>query len=241
MNIIWSNGTSEAALESALPLPIDVRPMRNARRLRLRFDPAERRLKLTCPARTSRKAAIAWALDQRDWIERQIASAGTPEPLTAGTMIPLDGREVRIVLDPGALRTPMLDGDEIICGGPAETVARRVLAFLRRLALEIMSREAAEYAVAAGVTIRAISVGDAGTRWGSCSADKRIRFNWRLILAPPEVRRFVVAHEVAHLVHLNHGPQFKAVEARLYGPGLSEAKATLKRLGPRIRLIGLGS
>jgi len=59
-----------------------------------------------------------------------------------------------------------------------------------------------------------------------------------LILAPPEVRRHVVSHEVAHLVHLNHGPEFKALEARLFGPGLSEAKAALRRVGPRLRRLG---
>ena len=73
-----------------------------------------------------------------------------------------------------------------------------------------MSREVAEYAAAAGVGVRSVSVGDAGTRWGSCSSQGRIRLSWRLILAPPNVRRYVVAHEVAHLVHLDHGAEFKA-------------------------------
>ena len=86
---------------------------------------------------------------------------------------------------------------------------------------------------------QSVSVGDAGTRWGSCSSQGKIRLSWRLILAPPEVRRFVVAHEVAHLVHLDHSAKFKALEARLYGPGLAEAKAALRRLGPRLRRVGL--
>ena len=61
---------------------------------------------------------------------------------------------------------------------------------------------------------------------------------WRLILAPPAVRRYVVAHEVAHLAHLDHSAKFKVLEARLYGPGVSEAKAQLRRLGPRLKRIG---
>ncbi len=65
-----------------------------------------------------------------------------------------------------------------------------------------------------------------------------MRLSWRLILAPPEVRRYVVAHEVAHLVHLDHGRDFKALEARLYGPGLAKARAELRRLGPGLRRIG---
>ena len=63
---MWSNARSEAALEAALPVPIDIRPMRNARRLRLRFDDASGTLKLTCPWRTSRRSALSWALDQRE-------------------------------------------------------------------------------------------------------------------------------------------------------------------------------
>jgi predicted metal-dependent hydrolase len=101
-----------------------------------------------------------------------------------------------------------------------------------------MSCEVAEFASAAGATVRSVSIGDAGTRWGSCSSDARIRLSWRLILAPSHVRRYVVAHEVAHLVHLNHGAEFKTLEARLFGPGLADAKAALRRIGPRLRRFG---
>src|SRR5437763_5741112 len=75
LNTMWSTGRSEAALEAALPVAVEVRPMRNARRLRLRFDEASGTLKLTCPWRTGRRAALAWALDQRDWIDAQLAKA----------------------------------------------------------------------------------------------------------------------------------------------------------------------
>ena len=102
-----------------------------------------------------------------------------------------------------------------------------------------MSNEAAHYAELAGSAPVSVSVGDAGTRWGSCSSAGRIRLSWRLILAPPSVRRYVVAHEVAHLVHLDHSPEFKALEARLFGPGLSEAKSGLRLIGPRLRRLGL--
>jgi hypothetical protein len=233
-----SSGRSEAALEAALPAPIEIKPMRRARRLRLRFDDTSGTLKLTCPWRTSRRAALKWALDQRKWIEEQLARAGTPEPFADGAVIPVDGRDFRIRWSETARRTPAVVDGELVCGGPIEGLARRVEQFLKRLALETMSREAAEYAAAAGVTVGSVNVGDAGSRWGSCSSTGRIRLSWRLILAPPEVRRYVIAHEVAHLQHLNHGPEFKALEARLFGPGLAQAKSALKRVGPRLRLIG---
>ena len=225
---MWSTARSEAALAAALPAPIEIRLLKSARRLRLRFDEASGTLKLTCPWRTSRRAALAWALDQREWIDAQLARAEPGEPFEPGATIPLEGEEVRIALVDGELR----------CGGPLNGLSRRIELFLKRRALELMSYEVAQYAAAGDVTAASVSVGDAGSRWGSCSSQRRIRLSWRLIMAPPAVRRFVVAHEVAHLVHLDHSAKFKALEARLYGPGLAEAKAALRRIGPRLRRVG---
>ncbi|HEY7005164.1 MAG TPA: YgjP-like metallopeptidase domain-containing protein [Sphingomicrobium sp.] len=237
---MWSSARSEAALEAALPVPIEIRKLRNARRLRLRFDESVGALKLTCPWRTSRRAALAWALDQRDWIETQIARAEPREPFLPGVSIPFEGEEARIAWHEEWPRTPALVAGELRCGGPEAAVPRRIEAFLKRHACDTMSRDIAEFATAAGVSPRSVTIGDAATRWGSCSSRGGIRMSWRLILAAPEVRRYVAAHEVAHLVHLNHGPEFKALEARLFGPGVSAAKAALRRVGPRLRRIGGG-
>jgi predicted metal-dependent hydrolase len=227
-------------LEAGLPVRIDIRPVRGAKRLRLRFDEASGTLKLTCPLRTSRRAALAWALDQRQWIEAQLARALPAEPFEAGAVIPVEGVETLIVWCEREPRTPRLTNGELRCGGPQAGLARRVEAFLKRQAIGTMSREVAEFASAAGAAARAVSVGDAGTRWGSCSSQGRIRLSWRLILAPPQARRYVVVHEVAHLKHLNHGADFKALEARLFGPGVAEAKAILRDVGPRLRRLGRG-
>ena len=235
---MWSNARSEAALEASLPVPIDIRPIRNARRLRLRFDEGNGTLKLTCPARMSRRKALAWALDQREWIEAQLARSLAPEPFVPDAVIPVEGCETRIVWHRARPRSPYLEDGELRCGGPESGLGRRVETFLKAHALKTMSTEVAEFAVLAGVEATGVTVGDAGTRWGSCSSTGRIRLSWRLILAPPHVRRYVVAHEVAHLAHLNHGPQFKTLEAKLVGPGVSDAKAMLRRIGPRLRRIG---
>lgn len=235
---MWSSARSEAALLAELPAPVEIRPIRGARRLRLRYDEVRGVLKLTCPPRTSRRSALAWALDQRDWIEEQLARSLPLEPFVPGAVIPIEGRDVRLVWAEAEPRSPHLGSGELRCGGPLDGFERRVATFLKRVALETMSRETAEFAAAAGASPKAVTVGDAGSRWGSCSSEGRIRLSWRLILAPVEARRHVVAHEVAHLVHLNHGPQFKALEARLFGPGLAGAKASLRRVGARLRRLG---
>jgi predicted metal-dependent hydrolase len=234
---MWSTARSDA-LTSGLPVPIEVRPMRGARRLRLRYDEVRGVLKLTCPMRTSRRSALAWALDQRDWIDAQVARTVPAEPFAPGAVIPIAGCDTRLVWANDEPRAPRLTDDELRCGGPSEGFARRIELFLKRLALDTMSREAAEFAAAAGVEVRNVSMGDASSRWGSCSSQGRIRLSWRLILATPQARRYVVAHEVAHLVHLNHGPEFKALEARLFGTGLAAAKASLRRDAARLRRIG---
>lgn len=235
---MWSSARSEPRLEADLPVPIQIRPVRGARRFRLRYDAQAAILKLTCPSRASRRAALAWALEQREWIDAQLAQALPAEPLVPGALIPLQGSDTPLVWDASRPRSPILADGVLSCGGAIEGFPARIERYLKRRALQEMTKDAEGYCAAAGLPAAPISVGDAGTRWGSCSSGGRIRLSWRLILAPPAVRRFVVAHEVAHLRHLNHGAQFKALEAELYGPGLAEAKADLKLLGPRIRRIG---
>ena len=206
--------------------------------MRLRLDDAQGCLTLTCPWRTSRKTALGWAVEQADWIAAQMARVEPGRPFTPDTAIPVEGVDRVIVWDASAPRRVVLDREALRCGGPEAGLARRIETFLKARALEVMSREVAEFADAAGVTARSVGIGDARSRWGSCSSDGRIRLSWRLILAPPAIRRFVVAHEVAHLRHLDHGRDFKALEAELVGPGLAAARAELRRLGPGLRRVG---
>src|SRR4051812_3512955 len=123
---MWSTGRSEAALEAALPVPIEIRPMRGAKRLRLRFDEASGAVKLTCPWRTTRRSALAWALDQREWIDVQLARAEQGEPWEPGATFPLEGEQVRIDWQPAALRTPELRGGVLRCGGTEAGLSRRI-------------------------------------------------------------------------------------------------------------------
>ena len=86
--------------------------------------------------------------------------------------------------------------------------------------------------------MRRIGVGDARSRWGSCSTGGDIRYSWRLILAPPEVRRATVAHEVAHRLHMNHGPDFHAAVAHLFGRDPAPERRWLREHGAALHAIG---
>jgi predicted metal-dependent hydrolase len=237
-----STGRSEALhFHQDLPLPVEIRPIRGARRLRLRFDYRRGILKLTGPVRMNRAQALAWAAEQGGWVRSQIEAMLPGEPFVPGALVPIEGIDTLLDWIEAEPRTPRFEQGRLVCGGPSDGFARRIELFLKRHALNTLSRETRAMADAAGLDVRSIAVGDAETRWGSCTSAGRIRYSWRLILAPPEARRYVVAHEVAHLAHLDHGPEFKALERRLFGGDCGAARALLRRLGPRLKRIGRGN
>ena len=244
-SITWSSvrfrraPSRQVASHPDLPLPVHLCGLRSARRMRLRFDERERVLKLTHPRGVRASAALAWAGTQKAWVEQQINRLLPAEPLVPGAIIPLEGSDVELCWAEHLPRTPSLAGGRLLCGGPASGFPRRAERFLKAFALEALSRETAEIAGMAGLRAISVSVGDPRTRWGSCSSKGSIRYSWRLILAPPEVRRFVVAHEVAHLQHLNHGRDFKALERELFGGDVAAAERLLREAAPRLRRIAL--
>jgi predicted metal-dependent hydrolase len=221
-----------------LPLPIQLTRLRRSRRLRLRVDHDRRLLKLTMPWRGSAARALDWAAGQRAWVDQQLARAPAAQPFRPGSAVPVEGRFCTIVHDPERRRGVTEESAALIVGGPIETLPSAVERWLKSRARNRLSAETAEIAVLAGVTIRSVSIGDPVSRWGSCSSTGSIRFSWRLILAPPEVRRFVVAHEVAHRLHMNHSPAFKAAEERLFGGPVAAARSELRRIGPALRAVG---
>ena len=236
-----STGRSDALHHHpGLPLPVALRIHPRARRLKLRLDESHQLLLLTCPPRGSRKAALDWAAGQRDWVEAQLAKAAPVILLQPGSTIPVGGSPTRLEWRAEGARHVSLSNGILACGGPRESFSRRIETWLRARARDLLSADTAAAARKAGVTVRRVSIGDAGTRWGSCSASGSIRYNWRLALAPPEVRRWVVAHEVAHRVHMNHGPAFKALEAELFDGDAEAARSLLRRIGPGLKRIGRG-
>lgn len=214
--------------------------VRNARakRARLTFDPASGRARLVLPARAALKPALAWARGKADWIAEQRALMPQALPFEPGMVIEVADERLELCWRPGPRRALVRDGGVLSAEGPPETLPRRVEAWLRRSALDLLTRETVEFAEKAGVTVEAVAVGDPRGRWGSCSARGAIRYSWRLILAPGFVRRATVAHEVAHRVHMHHGPAFHSAVAELLGADPGPARAWLRREGARLHKVG---
>jgi len=245
---------------------LDVVRHARARRMRLSVDPASGRVRLTIPPRASLKQAMAWANDHRGWIDAQRAKLPEGRPFVPGAMIPIEGEDVVIdwslersrtitfprhaglvpaSTEPQASQreaewTPAQGrGDGVlICGGPLEGLPRRIETWLKRRALAVLTEETAEFAAKAGVTVGRVTVADPKGRWGSCASTGAIRYSWRLICAPPHVRRSTVAHEVAHRLHMNHSPAFHAAYRQLLGTDPAPARAWLRRHGAALHWVG---
>lgn len=217
--------------------------VRNARsrRAKLSVDPASGRIRLTLPTRTPIKAALRWAEEQRAWIDRQRARLPEARPFAPGAVLPLDDVMLSIVWAEDAPRRIVRDGDILRCGGPVDGLSRRIEAWLKREALRVLSDDTADFAARAGVTVAKVAIGDPRSRWGSCASSGVIRYSWRLILAPRFVRRSTVAHEVAHRVHMNHGPAFHALADALTEGDPEESRAWLRANGAALHWFGRDS
>jgi predicted metal-dependent hydrolase len=209
-----------------------------ARRMRLAVDPRTGDVRLTLPPRAKLVDALAWVEQHRGWIERQLARLPTPAPIGPGATIPFGDTPLTIDWSVGRPRAIRREGNVLLVGGPVDSLAPRVLRWLKREALAVLADESGYYAGRAGVTLGRISVGDPRSRWGSCASSGDIRYSWRLILAPAYVRRATVAHEVAHRVHMNHGPAFHALVADLFGDNPAPARAWLRANGAALHWFG---
>jgi predicted metal-dependent hydrolase len=130
------------------------------------------------------------------------------------------------------------EGFELHLGGPEELVGPRILRWLREAARPIYAHDISEYCGKAGEITPALAIGDPRSRWGSCSSRGTISLSWRLIMAPPFVRRSVIAHEVAHMRHMDHSPAFYAWFEELFEGDRKAADRWLKAHGSALQLVG---
>ncbi|MBT7944473.1 MAG: M48 family metallopeptidase, partial [Alphaproteobacteria bacterium] len=126
---------------------------------------------------------------------------------------------------------------EILVAGGQEHLARRVRDWFKGEARDRIRPLVRDKALVLGRTPGRITVRDTKSRWGSCSHDGNLSFCWRLVMAPATVLDYVVAHEVAHLVEHNHGPDFWRLVGTLTGD-MDGGRDWLKRNGERLHRIG---
>lgn len=189
---------------------VNVKLNPRARRLIVKVHPVSGEVSVIAPSKHALERAIEFARGESTWIARQLAHVPQRVALRAGARIPLRGREHLIASSEDAPAPVWVDQDAgvIHIRGRAEHTPRRLHDFLKLTARQTLEARSLEFAARLNLSLKRITVRDTATRWGSCSSTRSLSYSWRLIFAPPFVLDYVVAHEVAHLREMNHGPKF---------------------------------
>ncbi len=225
-----------AALEPELELagravPIALKRHPTARRLTMRLAPDGSEVRITLPRWAAATEAIAFAHARKEWLEGQLASVPARTAPGIGGEVRYRGRALRLEWSAAAPRRPAIIGETLRLGGPQARIEPRIRRWLEEEALALAEADMRDYCAAADLAPVPVSLSRALRRWGSCSDRQRIRINWRLVQAPDFVRRSVVAHEVAHLVHFDHSRAFHTLLARIYEGEIAAADRWLKDHG----------
>ncbi len=221
------------------PVTVTVRVNARAKAYRLsvgrRGEPV-----LTVPRAGRWGEAQAFLERNSGWLANRLAKLATPHAIVPGGTIPLRGVPHTLVSLPssrGLVRVVEgTDGPELHVPGGQDHMRRRLLDWLKAEARRDLQSSCARHAATLGVGVAGITMRDQSTRWGSCSSARTLNFNWRLVLAPDFVLDYVAAHEVAHIVEMNHSPAFWRTVARTL-PDYGRGQAWLKAHGAGLMAI----
>ncbi len=218
-------------------VPLRVRRSALAARMSLRIDGLADGIVLVLPPGAPLADGLRFAAGQHDWIRHRLAALPQRVAFVDGAVLPVLGTPHRVRHRPECRRGVWADGGEVHVSGHAEHLPRRLGDWLKTRAREEIVARAYPLAQAIDRRIAGIVVRDQRSRWGSCTAAGRLAFSWRLVLAPEAVLAYVVAHEVAHLVELNHSSAFWRLVHRLM-PGMAAPRHWLKLNGQSLHRYG---
>lgn len=216
---------SELTLAGDPPIVVALRRTARARRLTLRVSGLDGQVTLTVPPHVPAGEASAFLRAREPWLRDKLGSVAGPVRVGDGTVLPVEGAPATVRLRRGR---PSLEGGDLSASSvPA------LEAYLKHLARERLATCVDRHGARLGRRAKAIALRDTRSRWGSCSSEGRLMFSWRLVLAPPKVLDYVAAHEVAHLVEMNHSAAFWEVVGRLC-PGYAAERTWLRREGTQL-------
>ncbi len=224
----------EVSLPGNPPVSISIRRSARARRYSLRVSSLDGRVTLTLPARGRLDEGLAFVRSRADWIRKAVADRSRTEQVGFGSEVPLFGRKLTVTA--ADIRAPTVAGTSLLVPGSAGRAGVRVATFLKATARYHLTEASARHAAALRRIHGRITLRDPRSRWGSCTAAGDLMYSWRLVMAPAEVLDYVAAHEVAHLVEMNHSPAFWAVVARLV-PDHARHRAWLRREGATLHRL----
>jgi predicted metal-dependent hydrolase len=231
-------GRAHLALEGKL---ITYTIKRSVRRRAISILVDEDGLRVGAPWDASQSAIERLLRRHSQWVVRKLdewhVRRAPPREWIDGESLMLLGQPFTLKIDAAGTGVH-LDGSELVAGAAGDTpVSRRVLEWLHAQALACFEERVEHYRRLIGVRhAPKVMLSSARTRWGSCHASGRIHLNWRLIQMPAHLLDYVVAHEVGHLIEMNHSPRFWRLVSRLV-PDYSERRKELRREAHRYLLV----
>jgi predicted metal-dependent hydrolase len=220
------------------PVSVVIRHNPRARRLIIKVHPTTGEVTVVAPSKRALDHALDFARSEEAWIKRRLAKVPRLVELALGATVLFRGKDHVVsagVRGPAPVWVEEEAGARFIrVSGRAEHAPRRLIDFFKREARQTLAVRTVEMAESIGTRPARISVRDTQSRWGSCSTERSVSYSWRLILAPPFVLDYVVAHEVAHMRHMNHGPRFWKLVKDL-SPTSDAAQEWLNLNGPLLQ------
>lgn len=195
-------------------IEITLRRSARTRRLSLRVSRLDGRVTMSVPKWTGKGEALAFAREKEAWIRRNLAEQVDVMVPTIGGYVMFQGRNVPIVA--ARARVVRFEDGQIAVPGDCDRSPVRVAAFFKLIARQRLAQASDQYAQALGKRYARLTLRDTRSRWGSCTSDGNLMFSWRLIMAPPQVLDYVAAHEVSHLVEMNHSPAYWKIVSSIY-------------------------
>ncbi|MCK9388991.1 MAG: M48 family metallopeptidase [Sulfuritalea sp.] len=218
---------------------IDYRLKSGARRLTMTID--ERGLRIGAPRRIALTEIEAFVQGHGEWVLKkldELAHASRPRHLTIkdGARLPLLDTEAEVRVLPGANRVRWVADILVLEARPEADLSRLATRALQKRALAHFAGRLAHFTGQLDLAPPKLALSSAHTRWGSCSKHSGIRVNWRLIHLPAHLGDYVVAHEVAHLLEMNHSQRFWSVVSSLY-PDWKAARSELKQRATALPIL----
>ena len=208
-------------------IKVAVRKVRNSTRLSLRVSSINESVTLTAPVSTNQDVLLRFLESKENWIKENLLKISDKKVnVDIGHLIPIFGTKKHIEICSESLNVRIIGNSIRI----PTTVAKPGLAienFLKKLAKEEITSVANYYCGKLGVSYASIKLRDTRSRWGSCSSNSNLMFSWRIIMAPRNIIRYLVAHEVTHLKHFNHSKEFWLIVEE-YQPNFKNYRKWLK-------------
>lgn len=212
---------------------IQVMPSARSRRATLRYDLQSQGFKVRIPPHFNRKTVEQFLKEAHFWMETQLSKAPLIRHVHSCDKIMIMGNEIELCYHPSRRTSFLFNGCTLHLMSPTPHYGPLLEKWLRQMILEYLQVKSEKYSRILGAVVRKVNIREAQSRWGSCSAQGALSYNWRLIFAPQWVIDYVVAHEVSHLKEMNHSAKFWRLVTQLY-PEAQKARHWLKQHGTEL-------